>query len=145
MTDADPGSTAATRPGQRARWAPALAGLLVLATACAPTGDAGDGASVVFRFEPATPVVGSDAIEVRLVDAAGEPLDGAVVAIEANMNHAGMTPTFADLVESPSRPGVYLGEIDFTMGGDWFLLLEASWPDGRRVQRTLDVPGVRSR
>lgn len=117
-------------------------GLLV--AGCAPGDDAGNEGSVIFRFDPPVPEVGTAQLEVRLVDAAGDPLPGAQVELEANMTHAGMVPTFATLAESATQPGVYTGDVEFTMGGDWFLLLEAELADGRSLERTLDVPGVRA-
>jgi hypothetical protein len=32
--------------------------------------------------------------------------------------------------------------MELTMAGDWFLLLEAELADGRRIERTIDVPNV---
>jgi hypothetical protein len=64
------------------------------------------------------------------------------VRVEGNMNHAGMRPSFADLHET--EPGRYTGTLRFTMGGDWFLLVQATLPDGNQVEQKIDVPGVRS-
>jgi len=130
----------APRPGR----ACALVVATLLLAACGPGDDGEDGVSAIFRLDPPNPSVGTAQLEVRLVDGAGEPLVGAEVAVEANMNHAGMKPTFADLAESESRPGLYVGDVEFTMGGDWFLLMEAEMPDGRVVERKLDLSGVRS-
>lgn len=121
---------------------PALLVALMLA-ACSGGGTGEGGLSVSYRLDPAPPAVGSAAIELRLVDPEGKPVTGAQVELEANMNHAGMTPTFATLTEAEG--GRYDGQVEFTMGGDWFLLMNATLPDGRTVERTLDVKGVRSK
>ncbi len=62
------------------------------------------------------------------------------VAIEGNMNHAGMKPSFAELTERGA--GVYDGDLEFTMGGDWFILVTATLPDGSQLERKVDVKGV---
>jgi len=56
------------------------------------------------------------------------------------MNHAGMRPVFADLAEGD--PGRFQGEIEFTMGGDWFLLLSGKSTEGERFRVKVDLPGV---
>ncbi len=109
--------------------------------ACSGGGTGAGGLSVTWRLDPTPPAVGPTALEVRLIDPAGAPVTGASLEVEANMNHAGMVPVFATLEET--GPGTYEGTVDFTMGGDWFLLVEAALDDGRTVERTLDVKGVR--
>lgn len=111
-------------------------------SACSGSGTGDGGLSVTFRFDPPAPAVGTARLALRLVDPAGQPVQGASVAVEANMDHAGMVPTFATLAED--GPGHYVGDVAFTMGGDWFLQLDVTLADGRKVSRTLDVPGVRS-
>jgi hypothetical protein len=59
------------------------------------------------------------------------------------MNHAGMEPVFVDAKET--EPGKYRADLKFTMGGDWFVLVSAALADGRKVNRKIDVPGVKSR
>jgi hypothetical protein len=51
-----------------------------------------------------------------------------------------MVPVFADAVEV--EPGRYRAELEFTMGGDWFLLVDAETRDGRTLRWQRDVPGV---
>ena len=94
-------------------------------------------------LDPSPPVVGDNHLSLTLADATGAPLKGAEVKVEGNMNHAGMTPSFADLKEV--EPGKYAGTLKFTMGGDWFLLVSAKTSDGKAVERKFDVPGVKSK
>jgi hypothetical protein len=89
---------------------------------------------------PEPPQLGPAAITVTLHDAAGAPISGARVELEGNMNHAGMVPVFADAAEV--APGRYQADMEFTMGGDWFILVHADLPDGRSIERKIDVPGV---
>ncbi|MCD0460088.1 FixH family protein [Roseiconus lacunae] len=87
------------------------------------------------------PSVGPCDLTVTLLDASGSPLQGADLTVEGNMNHAGMKPSFAEMSET-DEPGVYSGTIDFTMGGDWFLLINATGPDGVSIESKIDVLGV---
>ncbi len=94
-------------------------------------------------LQPSPPAVGMATATVTLADREGRPVRGATVKLEGNMNHAGMTPAFADATEV--EPGQYRADLELTMGGDWFVLISAQLPDGRRLRRKVDVPGVRSR
>jgi hypothetical protein len=101
-----------------------------------------DDVKVDFAFQHSPPAVGPAAATVRLTDKDGKPIEGAAVKLEGNMNHAGMKPVFADAKET--RPGQYEASLELTMGGDWFILINATLADGRKLSRKVDVPGVRS-
>ena len=58
------------------------------------------------------------------------------------MAHPGMAPVFADAIET--SPGSYRAPLNFTMGGDWVVLLHITLSDGRKVERQMDVKGVES-
>lgn len=92
---------------------------------------------------PQPPQVGPAAVTLTLTDASGAPLTAADVKLEGNMNHAGMKPVFSDLEET--APGQYQGTLEFTMGGDWFVLVTGQLPDGSRLNGKIDVPGVASK
>ena len=116
--------------------------LVLAAAACARGGGAEPGVRIDCTIDPSPAAMGPATIDVALADASGRPIEGADVHVEGNMNHAGMVPEMASANEV--SPGVYRAAIEFTMGGDWYLLVEARLPDGRRVDRTIDVPNVRS-
>jgi hypothetical protein len=79
-----------------------------------------------------------------MVDGAtGRPLRGAAVRLEGNMSHAGMRPVFGTAREV--APGTYEAPLELTMGGDWFLLIDAKLPEGGTLRRQVDLPGVRPR
>jgi len=61
---------------------------------------------------------------------------------EADMSHPGMSPVFAQASES--NPGDYRTNLNFNMGGDWIVLLHIRLADGRKIERQVDVRGVRS-
>lgn len=96
--------------------------------------------SVDLAIEPQPPQIGMATITVALADAGGQTIENAEVELEGNMSHAGMVPVFAQALEI--APGRYQAEMEFTMGGDWFILVRAKLPDGRSMERQVDVPGV---
>jgi len=61
-----------------------------------------------------------ESLSVMLKDTDGNMITDAKVAVEGNMNHAGMVPVIADPVEDGadgSEDGVYQVPFAFTMGG----------------------------
>jgi hypothetical protein len=117
-----------------------LAALLFLLSACARGGKDLPEVGVALTIEPSPPRVGPATVTVDLTDAAGAPITGADVELEGNMSHAGMVPVFADAHEVAL--GRYEADLEFTMGGDWFILVRAALPDGRSLERQVDVPAV---
>ncbi|MCB0210307.1 MAG: FixH family protein [Anaerolineae bacterium] len=89
---------------------------------------------------PDPPAVGPATLVLTLTDEQGQPISGAELELEGNMSHAGMTPVFSQAQEV--EPGRYEAPLEFTMGGDWFVLVKATLPDGRALERQIDVPGV---
>jgi hypothetical protein len=98
---------------------------------------------VDLALRPEPPKVGTVTATVKLMDKDGKLLEGAAVKLEGNMNHAGMTPVFGEAMET--EPGLYTADLGLTMGGDWFVLIDARLADGRKLKRKVDVPGVKSR
>jgi hypothetical protein len=62
------------------------------------------------------------------------------VSLEANMSHAGMAAVFGEAREV--APGEYQCSLEFAMPGDWVILIHATLPDGRTLEREVSVPGV---
>ncbi len=126
-----------------------VAATLVILAILLPWGgcrrDGSDAPQARFEMEilPSPPTVGDAQVNLRLTQPDGKPIEGAQLHVEGNMNHAGMKPVLADLKES--EPGRYRGTLEFTMGGDWFLLVTAKMQDGRRLEHKIDVPGVKAR
>jgi hypothetical protein len=74
----------------------------------------------------------------------GEPhaaAAGTRVRVVGHMTHPGMQPIEAEATRR--GPGVYVADVKFTMAGDWVLLVTLELADGRRIERRIDVPGVR--
>ena len=115
--------------------------LLLLALAsCGRGGKDLSDVAVELVIEPAPPQIGPATLTVTLREPSGQPISGAVVEVEGNMSHAGMVPVFAQASEV--APGRYQAGLEFTMGGDWFILVRADLPDGRSMEHKVDVPGV---
>ena len=95
------------------------------------------------EISPDPPRVGPADVSLRLTDfLSSKPVSGARVTLEGNMTHAGMSPVFAEAKEA--EPGSYRATLEFTMGGDWVVLVHAALPDGRKIERQFDVKGVRA-
>ena len=85
--------------------------------------------------------VGRATITLRLSDAAGQPVRQARISLEADMAHAGMRPEFGEARESGA--GRYQGPLMFTMAGDWVVLIHVRLPGGQKLERQMEVNGVR--
>ena len=92
---------------------------------------------VSFATKPTPPVIGDGQVTVTVLDAQGKPVDGARVALEANMNHAGMTPEYADIMSGTN--GVYTGPLKWTMGGEWYVDAKITLPGGEVLRRRFPV------
>ena len=95
---------------------------------------------VELAIAPEPPQLGPATVTVTLTDSGGAPISGASVELEGNMSHAGMVPVLGRAAEV--APGRYQAELEFTMAGDWFILVRAELPDGRSMERVIDIPGV---
>ncbi|NOK62627.1 MAG: hypothetical protein GFH27_549333n115 [Chloroflexi bacterium AL-W] len=120
-----------------------LACLLLLAACSRNTGgqDLAD-VNVDLMINPDPPAMGVSVVTIILEDLSNVPIEGATVELEGNMNHAGMAPVFSEASET--APGRYEADLDFTMGGDWFMIVRAQLSDGRTLERQIDIGSVRS-
>ena len=126
----------------RKRVSACLLTLCLLLTACGGTEESLPDVAVELTVSPDPPLVGPATVVVTLHDADGQAIEGAEMQLEGTMTHAGMVPVFADADET--SPGQYEAELEFTMGGDWVVIVRATLPDGRSLEREIDVPGVRT-
>ena len=133
----------AARP-QRSR--SALSILLVALSACWPAGAChrpvpADNTTFEWTLTPAPPSVGRAILKLQVLDGNRRPVRGARIRVEGHMSHAGMAPVLAPARERDM--GVYEAELQFTMRGDWVLLVEGTLPDGAAINHRIDVAGVR--
>jgi hypothetical protein len=85
--------------------------------------------------------IGLATVTMRLSDSAGQPVRQARIALEADMSHPGMRPEFGEAREAGA--GRYHGQLTFTMAGDWVVLIHVTLPGGRKLERQMEVHGVR--
>jgi hypothetical protein len=86
---------------------------------------------------PSPPAVGPAQLLVTVTEDTGQPVDGATVELQGDMAHAGMVPVQA--TASGQGAGLYSAEFQWTMGGDWFVTVTVTLPDGRTTSRRFDV------
>lgn len=96
-----------------------------------------DDYQVIFATEPAQPLIGDGTVIVTVKDKVGQPVDGARLAIEANMNHAGMVPVNAEA--AGGQAGVYRVPLKWTMGGAWYVDVKITTAGGQTIQRRFPV------
>jgi hypothetical protein len=121
----------------------AFACLVTLAgTACRRSIDSSQDISIKEKITPQPVRVGEAEVSVQLADRTANPVTGASIMVEEDMDHPGMSPAFKTANET--APGHYLAQISFDMGGDWVVLLHIKLANGRRIERQMDVRGVRS-
>ena len=95
------------------------------------------------QFDPNPPVAHHAVrLKIDLTDAGGKPIRLGHLDVEGDMNHAGMSPVIAHFDET--APGEYSGQFEFTMGGDWFLLLTGQLPGNTHFLKKIEVPGVKA-
>jgi YtkA-like protein len=114
----------------------------VLHSGCRKTSESPPDIVFEGKVAPDPPTKGPATVTLKLADSAGKPIVGARVNLEGNMSHPGMRPVFGEASEV--SPGRYESALEFTMGGDWVILFHITLPDGRNLQRQIDVKGVRS-
>jgi YtkA-like len=97
--------------------------------------------TIAHAISPQPARVGPVTVTLQLADAAAKPIAGARIALEADMSHAGMSPVFGEAKEV--APGQYQSQVRLGMAGDWVILLHATLPGGKKLERQFDVRDVR--
>lgn len=102
---------------------------------------AADSKAQAWKIEPSPPKRGPAVVTFEPLYDDGAPIVGATLDFEGNMNHAGMRPVLGSMRET--EPGVYVSDgFEFTMGGDWFVTIRGTLPDGSPYETRIDVEGV---
>jgi hypothetical protein len=78
---------------------------------------------------------------MTLRDRDQKPVTGARLRLEGLMSHPGMAPVVADVVERDA--GTYDAPLQFTMAGDWILLVTGQLADGTPLNKRIEIAGVR--
>ncbi len=91
---------------------------------------------------PTPPIVGPVRLVLTITDEAGDPVEDARVQVEGTMSHAGMTPVH-DSASYQGQGRWVVPEFEFTMGGEWIMIIRVTLPDGREAvrEREMDVVG----
>jgi hypothetical protein len=97
---------------------------------------------VALSVDPNPPRVGPSRLSLLVKHPDGKVVEGATLKIEGNMAHAGMKPVFADAREE--KAGHYRAALEFTMAGDWFIVIDGKLADGRSFRKKIDVNNVRA-
>ena len=95
-----------------------------------------------YEIAPQPPRVGAATIDLKLTDKNGALVGGARVDLEGNMSHAGMSPVSSEANEIET--GKYRGTLQLTMAGDWIVLVNVTLSDGQKLQRQIELSGVKS-
>jgi hypothetical protein len=110
--------------------------------ALGPAVGSGDAITVAWTLEPSPPAVGGPIVtRLTLRDPDRQPITGARLRLEGLMSHPGMAPLNAPLVERGN--GDYEATIQFTMAGDWIILVTGELSDGTPVKKQIEIAGVR--
>jgi copper(I)-binding protein len=113
--------------------------LLPLLVACGSDEEASATASVQITLLPGQ---NANELQVQLRDPAQAPITDATVALEGNMNHAGMVPVLVDPVRDDAdgtTDGIYRLPIQFSMLGDWIVTVTATLADGSEATKDIEV------
>jgi hypothetical protein len=109
---------------------------------CARNADPSDTISVTWALDPSPPVTGAPMVaRLTLRDEQQRPVSGARLRLEGLMSHPGMAPVTADLAERGD--GTYEAPFQFTMAGDWILLVTGDLQGGGKLRKQIEIPGVR--
>jgi len=110
-------------------------------TGCGRTAPAAS-VHVSWRLEPSPPIVGTPIVaHLTLRDADNQPVNGARLRLEGVMSHPGMAPVVAAVAERGN--GDYEAPLQFTMAGDWILIVTGELADGRPIAQQIEINGVR--
>jgi hypothetical protein len=125
----------------RARRLTALLLACSLSAACGRP-DPADSVSLTWDLQPAPPVAGTAGVaRLTLTDERQRPIAGARLRLEGHMSHPGMAPVVSAVIDRGS--GAYEAPLEFTMAGDWVLVVTGDVPGIGRLTRQIEVVGVR--
>jgi len=125
--------------------------LCSLATGCAASGcdvhwdrerESNGAISVSWTLDPSPPLAGTPiVVRLTLRDRDQKPVTGARLRLEGLMSHPGMAPVTAAVTERGN--GEYEAPLQFTMAGDWIMLVTGELPGGGQIKKQIEINGVR--
>ena len=97
---------------------------------------------ISWSLDPTPPVAGVETTaRLTVQDDRQRPMRGARLRLEGHMSHPGMTPIVVPAIER--EDGRYEAQMQFSMAGDWILVVTGDLRDGTRVTEQVEVRGVR--
>jgi hypothetical protein len=118
-----------------------LALTAAVSTGCSRPSALSQTVTIEHEISPEPARIGPAVITFRLADSFAKAVTGAHITLEADMSHAGMAPVFGEAKEI--APGRYQARLTLEMAGDWVILLHVVLPGGQKLERQIDVVGVR--
>jgi hypothetical protein len=95
-------------------------------------------AQITLTTIPYPPILGKSRLVIQITDSAGVLVNDAALDIKGDMTHAGMVPILAQVVGG-GEDGTYNVPIEWTMGGDWIINVQATLPDGTTTSEQFDL------
>ncbi len=96
--------------------------------------------NIDLTIEPDPPVIGESVLVLVISDAQGQPINDAQVDVRGDMTHAGMVPVLREVENGEN--GVYRVPFEWTMGGDWFVVVTVTLADGNVSSQRFEVSNV---
>jgi uncharacterized lipoprotein YajG len=93
--------------------------------------------NVTLAVEPDSLMVGDATLVITVNDASGAPVNDAKIAVRGDMDHAGMTPVFAEI--DSGTDGKYRVPFQWTMAGDWTVEVTVTLANGEKVVKAFDA------
>ncbi|MCU0513123.1 MAG: FixH family protein [Anaerolineae bacterium] len=117
-----------------------LTGLLALALLAGcrqpeATPAAGAGLEIALSIAPEPLATGAAEVTVT-VNQNGQPVPIGIVSLRGDMTHAGMIPVIRENITLADGRAVV--PFEWTMGGDWFIEVTVTLPDGTSARQTFD-------
>jgi hypothetical protein len=104
--------------------------------------ESSEAVGVAWTLDPSPPLAGTPiVVRLTLRDRDQKPVTGARLRLEGLMSHPGMAPVTAAVTERGN--GEYEAPLQFTMAGDWILLVTGELPGGMGFKRQIEINGVR--
>lgn len=97
--------------------------------------------NIDLRIDPQPAAVGDDTtLFITVTHSDDTPVENASISIRGDMNHAGMMPVLREPEEiSQVAPGEYTTPFEWTMGGEWFVVVNVTLDDDTRIMQEFDL------
>lgn len=116
-----------------------LLSFFLLGSGCARASRQGNAAAVQVTMTaiPFPPHIGDSRLVIQVSDESGRPINDAHLTIKGDMTHAGMVPILAEV--EGGEDGVYTVPFEWTMAGDWVVMVDVQLADGTKAQERFDM------